>query len=314
MKKAVFPLGAAIGAPFAIAFWALSVGSADSAILEPPTIPAGAYLGARINPENINSPGNALPGANEINQLPAFNASIAGRVKIIPVFVPFGAPMPLTTLASFAANGSIPLIDLACDNVEEIASGAHDAELSAEAATLRIYARPVMLRWYWEMTSPNAKHASCDSYGNGLAFKSAWQHIVRIFRAVGATNVAFVWCPSANSNHMADYYPGDAWVDWIAADGFDREKANAPDFAGVFGDFYNQWSGRGKPMMVGSTGALAADQPAYLQGIARDLRTKFPNIKAVIYFDALGGNGDWRLQGAGLDAFKVLIHDPYFAN
>nr|MBA3789435.1 hypothetical protein [Patescibacteria group bacterium] len=284
--------------------------------LVPPSIPSsGLYLGARVNPGNVKNGDNDPYGTNELAQLPAFNAALGKTVAILPVFVPFTAAIPLTTLAAFEQNGSIPLVDLGCANLEEVTSGVDDAAITAEAQSLKTFARPIMLRWYWEMNKNDVAHTgrNCDAYNNGANFMAAWRHIKDIFTQVGATNVAFVWCPSANNQYTRQYYPGNNYVDWIAADGFNREKPNASTFVGVFGDFYNQWVGRGKPMMVGSTGAYAVDQPAYFQGMQQDIPTQMPQMKAIIYFDAPGDNGDFSLHDVGLEAFKVLIHSAYFS-
>ena len=282
--------------------------------LAPPAIPAsGAYLGARVNVQNVVGAGKA-PGAQEFAQLANFKLSIGRSVDFLPVFVSFGTDIPQTSLVTVDQNGSIPLIDLSCGNVDEINSGRADAALTNEATALKTFGKPAFIRWYWEMNKNDTTHTShsCNAYNNGPAFIAAWKHIWMIFHNVGATNVAFVWCPSANSQYSAQYYPGDAYVDWIGGDGFLRDKANAPNFDGVFRDWYAEWAGHGKPMMIGATGALAADQPRYFQDIAQLLPTKYPQIKALNYFDATGDNGDWSLQGAGLAAFKTLANTPYF--
>ncbi|MBA3789185.1 hypothetical protein H0X32_02190 [Patescibacteria group bacterium] len=290
-------------------------GSGVTGNLIPPKIPTtGAYLGARVNPENVTGASNDVPGSKEIAQLATFNAAIGRPLAFLPVFIPFTDPIPQEALTPIDQNGSIPLIDLGCANVEEINSGKDDAAITAEANAMKTFGKPAFMRWYWEMNKNDISHTgrSCDAYNNGPAFIAAWQHIWKIFHDVGATNVAFVWCPSAGSVSTAQYYPGDAYVDWIAGDGFDREKRNATNFDGIFGSFYTEWVGHNKPIMIGATGALPVDQVAYLQEIQQKLPQKYPQIKAINYFDSGGNNGDWTLQGPGLAAFKTLANTPYF--
>ncbi|MBA3789100.1 hypothetical protein H0X32_01740 [Patescibacteria group bacterium] len=286
-----------------------------SGVLLPPKIPAtGTYLGARVNPGGIAGDKNDIPGAGEFQQLPIFNASIGRSLAILPIYIGFTNPIPQASLLASDKNGSIPSIELSCANVEEILSGKDDAALTAEATALKTFGKPTFMRWYWEMNKNDSSHTSrgCDAYNNGANFIAAWKHIWTIFHRVGATNVAFVWCPSAGSSDTAQYYPGDTYVDWIAGDGFSRDKANKPGFDEIFGPFYNQWVGHNKPMMIGATGAQAADQVKYIQQIQTELPTKYPQFKALNYFDANGNNGDFSLQGAGLTAFKTLANTPYF--
>ena len=61
--------------------------------------------------------------------------------------------------------------------------------------------------------------------GSPRIIAAAFRHIVDVFRARGVPNVAFVWTmmawtmnPSSGRNAM-DYYPGDAYVDYVGADG-----------------------------------------------------------------------------------------------
>ena len=123
--------------------------------------------------------------------------------------------------------------------------------------------------------------------------------------------MAFVWAPSVQKD-ATQYYPGDSYIDWIGVDGYDRKRHGTTAFSDVFSSFYQQWSVHAKPIMVAETGAMGADQAAYLQGIQTDLPSQFPNIKAVVYFDAGGSAGDWSLAGNGVTAFKNLVGSSYF--
>ncbi len=161
------------------------------------------------------------------------------------------------------------------------------------------------------MNIPNTFNSQCGGYSNGSAYIGAWQHIWTIFHQVDVPNVAFVWSPSVQKDAM-QYYPGDTYVDWIGVDGYDRKGQGKAAFSDVFSSFYGQWSGHAKPIMVAETAAMATDQQAYLQGIQTDLPSKFPDIKAGVYFDATGAAGNWALVGNGVAAFKSLAASSYF--
>ena len=88
---------------------------------------------------------------------------------------------------------------------------------------------------------------------------AAWRHIWQVFQNAGATNVAFVWSigASGRDQDLINYYPGSAYVDWIAADGYDRPN-NPVSFTARFQPWYNEFSGFGLPLMVGESGAVGA--------------------------------------------------------
>ena len=68
-----------------------------------------------------------------------------------------------------------------------------------------------------------------------------------------------------------------------------------------------------KPLIVVETGAPQNDQANYFEGIGQNVPTQFPDLKAILYFDAAGSNGDWALTQPGLTAFAQLLANPYFS-
>jgi hypothetical protein len=75
----------------------------------------------------------------------------------------------------------------------------------------------------------------------------------------------------------------------------------------LFGAFYAQWQGRGKPILIGQKGATTLDQAQYIQGMKSDLPSLYPDVKAVIYGDATG-----IYPVPSLSAFQALTQDRYF--
>jgi beta-mannanase len=303
--------------------------TASSSLL-PPSIPtSGAYLGAWINPNKSTGGGGGNgctgsyteAGCNEIAQLAAFNSANSKPVSILHVYTSFKAPLPVQTLNNIRNNGSIPLIDWVCTSVSDINSGSDDQTITAYADAIKAYGSPVFLRWYWEMNLNDKGNQACGGYNNGPAYVSAWQHIWTIFHNQGATNAAFVWCPSIQiqKGSFEQYYPGDKFVDWIAVDGYDRKAQGAAGFSDIFTSFYNEWLPHNKPMMIAETASFvnpatnSAEQASYIEGIQNDVPSKFKDFKAVVYFDSIGPAGDWSLQGQGVTAFSNLSSDSYFS-
>jgi hypothetical protein len=293
----------------------------NSASLAKPSIPTnGAYVGAWVNPQKLSESKSDEPGVKEIQQLPMFNQQLGSHVNILHVYTAFDRPLPTDTLNSIQQNGSIPMVDWACTNTQDIISGKDDSIIATYAQSMKAYSKPVFLRWYWEMNQADSNHKSCNGSGAKYAgdFVSAWQHIWNIFQQQGAGNVAFVWSPSGD-NDAAAYYPGDKYVDWIGVDHYDIDSRNGSGQAAVnslFGDFYNEWQSHEKPMMIAETGATPDDQVAYFQALQALLPSQYPDFKALVYFDSIGdgndGKGPWNLSSTGFGALRTLVDSTYF--
>ena len=211
-------------------------------------------------------------------------------------------------------QGSIPLVSWGCAPTAAVDSGQYDQLITSYAMALKSFGHPVLLRWFWEMNLTVAKDVACIGSNGPAGFVSAWIHIWNIFHQVGATNVSFVWCPGISGGvaESAQYFPGAAYVDWIGVDGYDRKGEGAGGFAQIFGAWYSAYAGYGRPLMIGETGAIATDQAAYLQGIGSALPSQFPDIKALVYFDAPGPADLWVLTPDGLQAYRQLASSSYF--
>jgi hypothetical protein len=271
----------------------------------PPAVPAhGAYLGAWIHPVPAGGRGSSF--AVERRSLPAVRAAVGRPLGILAVYAPWREPAPVADLATITGQGSIPLLSWGCaPNGPEVAGGADDRQITAYARALKAFAKPVLLRWCWEMNLVRGH----PEVGGPSGFVSAWDHIRNLFRQAGATNVSFVWCPALRGVDPTPYFPGAADVDWIGVDGYDQSGTST--FSDLFSGFYRQWVGQGRPMMVAETGAVSAGQTAYLGSIA-DALPGLPAFKGLVYFDATGPSASWQLTASGLAGLRSLARNPYF--
>ena len=220
-----------------------------------------------------------------------------------------------------AAEGRHSMISLASpDSLTSVTSGAQDAWLRSQADAVKALGRPVFIRWMWEMDI-------MWDIESPAAFVAAWRRARDIFDQRGATNALWTWCPTAYSftTGVADrYYPGDAYVDWICADGYNWApgRAGAPwrSFKDIFRDFYNWGTAHGKPLMVGETGTeerYEGEKAAWYDGIVPALKS-YPNLKALVYFDTnttdfSGGWFEWRPDSSqsAYTAYRRMAADPY---
>jgi endoglucanase len=280
---------------------------------QPPAIPGNgtAYLGAFENPQ-----GRGVK--SELGSLPGFNRQIARPLSIVHLFQQWSDPIPMGQVRQVRTDGAIPMIDWNCgDSDANIVAGADDALISSYARELASLRAPIFLRWYWEPNLPfSTRDAKCIGALGPAGYREAFQHIHDLFAQAGATNVAFVWSLATVGQlaNVGSYYPGSAYVDWVAADGYNRSSSLGPrTFRNLFAHWYNAVSSFGKPLMISETASYSGAQAAFLGEVARDLPTVFPGVKALVYFDAPGTKKKpFALDSAGMGAFQALAADPYF--
>lgn len=312
--------------------------------LHPPGVPGAGrsvYRGAFVNPSGSGETDEALSD---------FERQV-GPLAIVHDYSGFKTALPTSQLHLIARLGAIPLLDWGgcgqhpfAGQDAAIVAGKEDTLIYNYAKGLVAFAKPVFLRYFWEMNLSGdqvcaALSPSSPTITPEQLYQQAWIRIWKIFHGqlepqgeppVNATNVAFVWCPGTGADgtgdvgSFADWYPGSAYVDWIAADGYSHPP-DGPAFTNVFGAWYAWAKTQGKPLMIGETGAgsTAADsgtvQQAYLEGAARAIVSGGPmdDIQAFVYFDSPGHNAkqptlDWALVGPGLAAFQDLRYELYY--
>ena len=203
----------------------------------------------------------------------------------------------------------------------DIANGAYDGAITTRADAVKALNVPVMVVFHHEPED------DLSVSGTAADFAAAWRRVVTVFRNRGATNAVWVWNMMAYSFNptrapaLADYYPGDSYVDWIAADGYNwHGNTYNPgpwrSFAQIFGDFYNWGKARGKPLMVAEWGSLedtTTPDPQrkanWFRETAATVKT-WPAMKALVYFNAMGWYYDSSAQAR--ESFRAMAIDPYF--
>ncbi len=216
-------------------------------------------------------------------------------------------------------NDRIPMISWNGENTDSIAKGDWDGMIAARAQAVAMLNTPVYIRWFWEMDG-NKKQGFIST---PASYQKAWRHIVDVFRAAGANNAVWVWCPNASA--IADgtalkYYPGAGYVDWVCGDGYNFAPNRPGDkwetFAQVYNGFYAGATKLGKPIMIGEFGVLERKPGEKDQWFrqAHDWIQAHPAIAAVVYFnaDSTTNNIYLRLAGrhvaVGLRGLPVSLH------
>jgi hypothetical protein len=227
-------------------------------------------------------------------------ARIAGQGAVPMItWEPWSAP------AGELHDAEQPEISLA-----RIAAGDHDGHARAFARQVAAYRGPVLLRLMHEMNGSWFSWGA-DVNGNSPAdFVAAWRHVHSLFQQEGARNVSWVWSinnleSSAAEAGIADLYPGDRYVDWVATSGFNWGTAHSwsswREADALYGTTYRALSRFDKPIMISeiATTDSGGDPKAWTTRTLARLRTGYPLVKAVIWYDDIDGAGlDFRLRGA----------------
>jgi hypothetical protein len=137
-------------------------------------------------------------------------------------------------------------------------------------------------------------------------YVDAWRRVHGLFEEEGAANATWVWCVNKDYTGAADIgplYPGDAYVDWVALDAYNRGTASDGS-GGQFGS--SGWktfselvkptydkliaTASGKPIMVAELGTVeegGSKADWFRKALKYELKQLFPRIEALVYFNQL---------------------------
>jgi mannan endo-1,4-beta-mannosidase len=261
--------------------------SADSGGPLPVQLPAtpGAYLGVYTH---------GVP--DSYSGVAAFNSSIEAKPDVVMYYSGWYVPFPTKFATTVANNGAVPLVQMDPDNISisQIASGRYDGYLSAYAEAVRNYKHPVVLSFGHEM------NGTWYTWGYGRTspkvFVSAWRHIVKLFRALGARNVTWLWTVNiidhAHGGTIPNpdpWWPGASYVNWVGIDGYYLKPTWK--FAPLFGPTIAAVRRLTlDPILVAETGAVpAAGQPAKIADLFSGIHQY--GLLGFVWFDATTHTG-----------------------
>ncbi len=171
-----------------------------------------------------------FPGTT--NGVTAFEAGIGRQLDFVRVFENWDSDFPSSFHNDMVASGRTMLL-----SVKPIGNGgwvSYESIANAQPGSA-VYNK--MIEWVNEViglgvpvwfTFSHEPEAGGSPSGTDDEFIAAWRRFVNEFRARGATNVEFVWImtdyafelPPSDRRHAPFWYPGDAYVDHIAADAY----------------------------------------------------------------------------------------------
>ncbi len=246
--------------------------------------------------------GGVWQGMQPVVQL---ETALGRKLDIVEWFMSWDTPYDVALVKSASADGRRPLItwEPTHQSVEDIAAGRYDALLRSFADGVRATPGLVFVRPFPEM---NGDWEPWN--GDPTTLVAAWRHMVKVFRDQGADNVRWVWSPnvtdqpSTPANAMERYYPGDAYVDVLALDGYNWGTAVSwgswQSFEQIFARPYARITALGpQPVWITevASGSRGGDKAAWVANMLTT--TAFPRIQALIWFNQ-NKEVDWRIDNA----------------
>ena len=186
-------------------------------------------------------------------------------------------------------------------------AGRYDDTIKSISKAISELKSPVTIRWAQEMEDTSG-HFIWGGW-KSPDYIAAYRRFHDISRAI-ATQAKYMWSPKGNSN-LADYYPGDAYVDAIGLSVFGFQKYDIGRFgrSRTFGETlkpgYDLVVGFGKPVVVAELGYDGDEH--YVANWAESVTKpdgSFSRLAAVVYFDDKEGC-PWP-EGYGLPDWRVV--------
>jgi len=266
---------------------------------------------------------------------------------------------PTKTVRIISAYGAIPLIywspwdkpyteSQGPDrfNLTDILAGKWDAYIDQWADGARNYGKPLLVTWGLEMNGAWFPWSGVY-YGGGKVvgemnghqlfagpelFKQAYRHVVDRVRAKKADNILWGFhannfdSPRVSWNAMANYYPGASYVDWLGLSVYGKmikSEGWAP-FNKVMEGPYNEICRLDpqKPVILAEWGVAEfppGDKAAFIATAFADLTTKYPRVRAAVYWHERWENKDGSYSNLrvnsspeALKAYQTGVATPYW--
>jgi hypothetical protein len=224
---------------------------------------------------------------------------------------------------------------------DKILAGNFDAYIREFALAARDFGRPVILRFAHEMDGawfPWGVHRFSNTPAK---FKRMWRYVWNKYRAVGATNVRWLWSPNIRCTgcpRPETFFPGDRYVDYVGFSAFNwgspsnaYERRVRPDSSwrsmmDIVRPGVTELSRVSSRRIIIAELGSSSDVPAG-QSKAGWIRNGYPavyhayrRVSAIVYFNIdmrppSDRHEDWRLTSPGVaprDAYRALLEQSRF--
>jgi cellulose synthase (UDP-forming) len=201
-----------------------------------------------IQPTSASSPTHVLAGT-------------AQGVQELRLKPSLGPQVSAEALQQLDIQGNMPILSW-----EVTPTNFGDATWQSSVKTIRERNKAVLLR-------PIIKAQNSASY------RKAWQQLVTRFRMAGDTSAVWVWTPP-RLDSVAAYFPGSAYVDWVAADYLNLTPATtAEQYKSLRLQLAQRAEINSKPILL----FIPARTGQPLQAQGQRLTSIYPEIKALAF-------------------------------
>jgi hypothetical protein len=324
--RAVRPTTSSVGLPLRLSVLSATVllvalpSTARGAKPRSPSVRPGAATPSARHAQRSAS--NLLFGAyvppspeNGMAALDQFQGSVGTRVDVVLWFQHWdgwGTDFNPDWVSAVAASGRLPLltwepwapgsVDQPDFQLRRIANGAFDSYVRRWAEALAAYGKTVYLRPMHEMNGDWYPWSGVVNGNTPADYVAAWRHLHDLFREEGAANVRWVWCAYARdvpaSNRLEAYYPGSAYVDVLALDGYNWGATSGhhwETFDQLFSRAYGRVAALGtQQVWITETASESAggDKAAWVRDMFKAV-PRYPRLHAIVWFNLLKER-DWR--------------------
>ncbi len=213
-----------------------------------------------------------------------------------------------------------------------ISGGFYDNYLRSYATSVKQWGGEVRFRFAHEMIQDN------DSTTLGWypwqdkpeEYVAAYQHVYNIFKnEVQTDNVKFIWSPNHHifdKDILAQYYPGQEYVDLIGIDGYNFGYSTESQpfgywatFDDIFYDIYQSFIQNkdifgDKPIMLSEFASAEGDlKDEWILEALQKIKDEYGEVEALYWFNT-DKERDWRIDSSpeSLAAFRQAIGQAYF--
>ena len=282
-----------------------------------PSPPTPAVSGAPLR-FGVGTPGGPLASA-ELDEA----ASLAGEApSIVLSYKDFNQAPPITELDAVRGRGALTLLtwepwswgggaDQPAYALAGITAGNFDPYLRQWGQALAAWGHPVMLRFGHEMNG-NWYPWSEGVNGNGPGdYAAAWRHVHEVVAAAGATNITWVWNPNvpySGSTPLDGLYPGAAYVDAVALDGYNWGTSATWSSWISPPELFGQGLSELRRLAPGKQALVAETSSAEQGGSKADWNTALvsylaaqPDVTGMVWFN-FNKETDWRINSSASSA------------
>jgi hypothetical protein len=205
-----------------------------------------------------------------------------------------------------------PITDARFVNIEPevswatVASGSVDGQIVRWAEALKGHQIKLVSFSHEPMAKQNIY------LGTAQTFIAAFKHVETVFNQHGAANVEWVWnvtsdsfrVPQSDMQYGAKWYPGDAFVDDVAGEAYNKAGCGQSDqsFADKIKDIYAFARHHDKRMVVAEFAANTySGRAAWLRDAARFVTSHRADFRGAFYYQSMThhpGTCNWALNSS----------------